>query len=156
MRNLAILALIAAPGLASAEIVPNDGTWTVKSGDVAVGDACPEELTPALEQMGEQMTQETTTEIVWNGTFDPTQTAIGGDGQGVTWTQVDDETWDGVINLPQDGGQLGTVRMMITAPDAIESEVTMSIGTLMAAQGQEIPGLETCEMTVASQMTHGG
>ncbi|CTQ32429.1 hypothetical protein [Jannaschia rubra] len=154
MRKIATLALILTPALAQAQIVPKDGAWTGTPEDATLSDGCPEAMAPALEQMAAQMAQETTTEIVWNGTFDPTQESLAAASQGVEWTRADDDTWEGAITLPQTGARIGTTRMHITAPDRIESQTTMDVAAMMEAQGQEVPGLDTCEMAMMVVLTH--
>ncbi|WP_179380520.1 hypothetical protein [Jannaschia marina] len=158
MRAPATFALILAlaPSAALAQTAPKDGTWTSAPRDVAVGDACPADMRPGLEQMAAQASQPSTTEMTWNGAFDPTQADLGAGQEGIEWTQVDDVTWDGTINLPQDGGQLGTTRLTLVSDSEITSQTTMSIAAMMAAQGQANPALEGCELSMTVDLTHGG
>ncbi len=109
-----------------------------------------------LGAMAGQMAQGTAVEITWNGAFDPTGADFAGGGDGVEWERVDDETWEADMIIAPETPPVGTLRMQITEPDNIESITMMSVGKMMEAQGQVIPGLESCVLTVISDMAHSG
>ncbi len=157
MRILTLLAVLAAPTLASAEeITPLDGTWNVTPRETSVGDGCPAEMTTALDGMAEQMSKASTFDVAWNGDFDPSAADIEGGNDGVEWTEVDDQTWDGVMKVAPEAPAVGSMRMRITEPGKIESTTTISVGQLMAAQGQQVPDMETCELELVADMAHAG
>ena len=156
MRLLTLLAVLAAPTIASAEeIVPMDGTWTVTPRETSVGEGCPAEMVAALDGMAQQMQQASSFDVVWNGDFDPRRPR----------SRAATTAWNGPRSTPDverrdeglaRGPDARTLRMHITEPGKIESTTTIAVGPMMAAQGQQVAELETCELELVSDMAHAG
>lgn len=152
-RFLAALIVLATP-LHAQDIVPRDGTWTVRAVDAVMGERCPAFFAPMAEQMQASIGRRDTYDVNWGGKFDPNAAqGLDPEGQGVVWVE-DPETGGWKANLAGEDKDYVVARMQIEAPDTILNRVDMDIEAMMLAEGGALPGIEGCTLAMSFVMAH--
>ncbi|PWJ18329.1 hypothetical protein [Jannaschia seohaensis] len=146
--SLFLLAATALP--AAAEIVPRDGTWTVRAMEAQMAEACPPMFQPMADAMVAQMGQRDVFEVDWPDAFDPNRASgLDPDGQPVAWERVDDTTWRAALSGPGTEAVIGT--MQVLSETEISNRVEMDIQKMMEEQGGMVEA-EGCTLSMTFLM----
>ncbi|TFL18652.1 hypothetical protein [Jannaschia formosa] len=159
MRLTALLAsFIALPALAE-PIVPLDGLWTTRTVSSEIGEDCSEGLRPMLAPLIASLLVTQSEEMAWGGRFDPREMSGGPAHQSVTWTQLDDNTWEAVMADPElsEGRPAVGMRMEAVAPDRIEAAMIFDLEQMMGDDATDMEGVpidaENCTLSLEAVST---
>ncbi|GIT93451.1 hypothetical protein JANAI62_00740 [Jannaschia pagri] len=133
IRFVCLLACCATQAAAEG-IVPRDGTWTVRSVEANMAEACPPMFQPMADQMVANIGKRDVYEVDWPDAFDPNlASGLNPDGQPVTWDRVDDVTWRASLSGPGKEAVIGT--MTVVSETEIQNRVDMDVEKMMEEQG---------------------
>jgi len=128
-------------------MVPEDGTW---KSSVRVQDV--KGCLPQVAQMLPPMVDGTghVKQIVWGGKFHPSQFVVGNAPDGIRWTEVRPDRFDGTFPIP-DNGVLDvtvTATATLTAPDTAEATMALRIGAANGANAGALAaiGMANCRV----------
>jgi len=138
-------------------IVPEDGTW---KSSVRVQDV--KGCLPQVAQMLPPMVDGTghIKQIVWGGKFHPSQFVVGNAPDGIRWTPVRPDRFDGTFPIP-DNGVLDvtvTATATLTAPDTAEATMALRIGAANGADASALAaiGMANCRVDAIYDFTRIG
>lgn len=147
------------PVTTAGAMVPLDGTWRVTPRDQQFQNCNPmmeSMLGPVMQAQG----RDTVRDIQWGGRFDPAVLDfLNGDGQKVEWTRSGPNSFTGRM-LAQGSDEVAIssdVGMRLLAPDHIEAESSLNIGTMLEGIGQaemEALGLGSCFVRMVFDLRH--
>ncbi|WP_371154419.1 hypothetical protein [Jannaschia sp. 2305UL9-9] len=149
-----VLPLILCATSAAADIVPLDGTWTVRSVEAGMAEECPPMFRPMADAMAANIGHRNVFEVDWPDTFDPNlASGLNPDGQPVEWVQTDDTTWVASLSGPGKEAVIGT--MQVLSETEIGNRVDMDVQKMMEEEGGMIDA-EGCLLQITFVMEHKG
>ncbi|MEL6587860.1 MAG: hypothetical protein AAFY65_15970 [Pseudomonadota bacterium] len=155
MRFFLFAAVVFATPALAQDIVPRDGTWSVRSVEAEMGAVCPPYFEPMAEQMKANAGKRDLYDVSWRGAFNPNRArGLDPEQQGILWVEDGPRTWR--ANLAGDDKDYVVARMTLLSETEVRNTVNMDVEQMMAEEGGALPDVAGCTLTMTFLLEHKG